>query len=88
MPRLQVYLPDELHRKAKELGLPASKLLQDAIRDAIRRRALATEMDRYLAGLRAEVGEPTKAQKARATAKARRILGKDRKAAIRSTRAA
>src|SRR5262249_40442869 len=32
MPRIQVSLPDDLYRAAKEPGLPASELLQEAVR--------------------------------------------------------
>ena len=40
MPRLQVYLPDDLYAQLKEHGLPASELLQEAVRAELRRRAL------------------------------------------------
>lgn len=58
MPRMQVYLPDELHRAVKERGLRASELLQQAVREEIERQALLAETDTYLAELVAEVGEP------------------------------
>lgn len=32
MPKVSVYLPDELYRRARELGLPLSALTQAAIR--------------------------------------------------------
>lgn len=35
MPKVSVYLPDDLYRRAKEHDLPISKLAQDAIRDAL-----------------------------------------------------
>ena len=49
MPRMQVYLPDELYREVKTRGLPASELLQVAVRAAVKRRQLLEETDRYLA---------------------------------------
>jgi post-segregation antitoxin (ccd killing protein) len=44
MPRLQVYLPDDLYRIVKERGMPASELLQDAVRAEIRRLALLEDL--------------------------------------------
>lgn len=75
MARMQVYLPDDLHRQVKELGLPASELLQNAVRSEIRRRELEAETDRYLAELDAEVGEPSAEQIAEANAFVDRVLG-------------
>jgi len=65
---MQVYLPDELYREVKTRGLPASELLQVAVRAAVKRRQLLEETDRYLAELIAEVGEPSPEAKARAEA--------------------
>ena len=73
MPRMQVYLPEHLHRAVKELGLPASELLQEAVQAELRRRQLNDEADAYLAELIAEVGEPSARDRARAAAIARRI---------------
>ena len=58
MPRMQVYLPDDLYDLVKSKGLPASELLQAAVRAEARRLDLLAETDRYLAELVAEVGEP------------------------------
>lgn len=73
MPRLQVYLPDDLYLEVKERGLPASELLQDAVRAEVRRRETLARTDGYLAELLAEVGEPTQGDMARAEAVARRV---------------
>ena len=73
MPRMQVYLPDDLYKLVKKGRLPASELLQDAVRAEVRRRALLREADRYVDELTAEVGEPSARQHARATAIAERI---------------
>jgi hypothetical protein len=35
MPKVSVYLPDDLYRRAKEHDLPISKLAQEAITDAL-----------------------------------------------------
>lgn len=68
-----MYLPDDLHEQVKARGLPASELLQDAVRAELRRLELLENTDTYLAELVAEVGEPTAAELARAEAVARRI---------------
>lgn len=73
MPRMQVYLPDELYRQVKELGLPASELLQAAVAAEVRRQELEARADEYLEDLLAEVGEPSDAEVARADAIARRL---------------
>ncbi|MBN2113875.1 MAG: hypothetical protein JW785_07100 [Acidimicrobiia bacterium] len=59
MPRMQVYLPEDLYRVVKELGLPASELLQEAVRVEARRRQILAATDEYLTELIAEVGEPS-----------------------------
>jgi hypothetical protein len=73
MARMQVYLPDDLYKLVKTRGLPASELLQRAVRAELRRLELITETDRYVADLVAEVGPPTAAQSTRAAAVARRL---------------
>jgi post-segregation antitoxin (ccd killing protein) len=73
MPRMQVYLPDELYQQVKERELPASELLQEAVRAELRRQELLERADEYVAELVAEVGEPSPRELARAEAIARRI---------------
>ena len=73
---MQVYLPDELYELVKARGLPASELLQDAVRAEVRRLELLAEGDKYLADLVAQVGKPTARQRARARAVARQIAGR------------
>ncbi|MDA8265965.1 MAG: hypothetical protein M0T79_11610 [Actinomycetota bacterium] len=80
MPRLQVYLPDELHRVVKERQLPASELLQGAVRAELRRLELLEATDRYLSELVDEVGEPSPASVARAERLAQRVQGTDSEA--------
>ena len=70
---MQVYLPDDLYKLVKAHGLPASELLQKAVRAELRRLELLAETDRYLADLVAEVGPPAAAQRTRAAAVARRL---------------
>jgi len=73
MPRLQVYLPDDLHDELKKRGLPASELLQIALRAELERQDALDETARYLEELVAEVGEPSTRQQSQADAIARRI---------------
>lgn len=40
MPKVSIYLPDELYRQARERDLPLSALAQDAIERALRRASL------------------------------------------------
>jgi post-segregation antitoxin (ccd killing protein) len=70
---MQVYLPDDLYRVVKERDLPASELLQSAVRDELRREELRAEADRYVAELIDEVGQPSAKAIARAEALSRRI---------------
>jgi hypothetical protein len=58
MPRVQIYLPDDLHQAVKELGMPISELAQQAVRTELCRRKLAAAADRYLAEIAMELGGP------------------------------
>ena len=73
---MQVYLPDDLYKLVKKGRLPASELLQDAVRAEVRRRELLREADRYIVDLTAEVGEPSLRQRARAADVAQRIVAR------------
>ena len=70
---MQVYLPDDLYEELKRRDLPASELLQIAVRAELERRDVLEATDAYLAELAAEVGEPTARQQSRADAIVRRI---------------
>ena len=82
MPRMQVYLPDDLYHAVKDRGLPASDLLQKAVRAELRREELLEETDRYLEDLVKKVGEPSSAAVARAEALSQRVrrIGSDSRA--------
>ena len=81
MPRMQVYLPTDLYEIVKARGLPASELLQEAVRTEVRRRKLQAASRRYTAELAAQVGQPAPRERAHAVAVARRIAAReDRKA--------
>jgi hypothetical protein len=73
MPRLQVYLPDDLYNQLKARGLPASELLQTAVRAELERQRAIEATDEYVEQLVSEVGEPTPEEVARAEAIVRRI---------------
>lgn len=73
MPRIQVYLPDDLHREVKSRGLPASELLQGAVRAECRRLDLLAATAAHEAALADEVGEPSAAEHDRADLVARRM---------------
>jgi len=73
MPRVQVYLPEDLYEQLKQRDLPASELLQVALRAELERQDALAEADRYLDELGAEVGEPSQRQQTTADAIARRI---------------
>lgn len=73
MPRMQVYLPDDLYRAVKEYELRASELLQEAVRAELHRREVLEETDRYLEELIEKVGEPSPQAIARAESLSRRI---------------
>ncbi len=73
MPRIQVYLPDDLHRAVKERGLPASELLQEAVRAEVRRLDLLAATADLRTTLVAEVGEPGRTDRDRAALVARRL---------------
>ncbi len=77
MPRMQVYLPDELHRQVKQEGLPVSEILQVALREELSRREKLAAIEEYLQELVAEVGEPTAEDYARAERLAAQIRGED-----------
>jgi SMC interacting uncharacterized protein involved in chromosome segregation len=77
MPRVQVYLPDDLHEQLKRRGLPASELLQVALRAELERQDALDSMGRHLDELTDEVGEPSQRQQAQADAIARRIRARE-----------
>jgi hypothetical protein len=79
---MQVYLPDELYRAVKERRLPASELLQEAVRAELRRQEILGETDGYIAQLLDEVGEPSPKAAARADRLAAEIGGRRRRKVV------
>lgn len=81
MPRMQLYLPEALYEAVKSHRLPASELLQNAVRAEVRRRELLAAGTKYTAELAAEVGRPTAQQRARAGSLAGRIAARSHRKA-------
>jgi hypothetical protein len=75
MARVNVSIPDELHRRAKEAGLNVSKLTRDAILQELDRRAKIAAMEEYLDELEGELGPISPEDQARADAYLRRMMG-------------
>jgi post-segregation antitoxin (ccd killing protein) len=70
---MQLYLPDDLYDIVKARGLPASELLQEAVRAEVRRLDLLAKTDQYVARLVADVGPPSADDRARAASVVRRL---------------
>lgn len=78
---MQVYLPTDIYEIVKECRLPASELLQNAVRAEVNRRELLAASQRYTDELKAKIGQPSPKERALAAAMAQRIAGrKERKA--------
>jgi post-segregation antitoxin (ccd killing protein) len=78
MPRMQVYLPDDLYQAVKDRRLVASELLQRAIRAECLRLDLLARTDSFADELADEVGEPSPAQQERAVVVGRRLARRPR----------
>lgn len=78
---MQVYLPDELYEQVKDQHLPASELLQQAVRAEVRRRELLIATEAYVAELAAQVGAPSARERARAADLARRAAARSHRKA-------
>ena len=78
---MQVYLPDDLYAQVKDQHLPASELLQRAVRVEVRRRELLIAGDAYIAELAAQVGAPSARERARAADLARRVSARSHRKA-------
>lgn len=63
---MQVYLPEDLHAAVKAHRLVASKLLQDAVRAELRRRALVEEARKYVQGIVRRRRPPSRYERAAA----------------------
>ena len=81
MPRMQVYLPEDVYRAVKERGLSASELLQAAVRSEVRRQELLARTDEYLRKLEDEIGAPSARQRSQARRIAKQISVRKRRKA-------
>jgi post-segregation antitoxin (ccd killing protein) len=77
MPRVNIWLPEDLHREAKDLHLPLSELAQRAIAAEVERHRKAAALDAYLAELDNELGPATSDQIAEAEAWVGKLTGPD-----------
>ncbi len=75
MPRMQVYLPEELYRAVKDHGMRASELLQKAVRAELRRQEVLRKTDDYIDELIADVGQPSPQAVARADGLVTKLQG-------------
>jgi len=75
MPRVNIWLPEDLHREAKDLRLPLSELAQRAIAAEVERHRKAAALDAYLAELDNELGPATSDQIAEAEAWVGKLAG-------------
>jgi len=78
MPRVNIRLPEDLHRAAKELRLPLSELAQRAIAAELERHRKAAALDAYLAELDDELGPATADEVAEAEAWVDKLASQDR----------
>ena len=74
MPRMQVYLSDELYDIVKSQGLSPSGLLQDAVRAHCERQEKIRSAQEYVQEVFAELGPPTAEETEWAENKAREII--------------
>lgn len=77
MARINITMPDELSRAAKQAGLNVSRLAQRAVSEELARIAKVAELDRYLAELDASLGPLANSEMDDARAWADRVLGSE-----------
>jgi len=75
MTRVNISIPDELHRRAKEAGLNISRLTRKAIVAELERLAKIAAVEEYIAELEAEQGPPTEQEMADAKAWIEQVYG-------------
>lgn len=75
MARMNISLPDDLVRRAKETGVNVSHLARKALEEEFDRLDKIAAVDQYLAEVEAEQGPITPEEEARAQAFYERIYG-------------
>lgn len=76
MARVNISLPDELYRRAKEEGINISQLAQHAVAEELTRLAKIAAVDRYLAELEVEEGPLDPQKLAEAEARVDRLIAR------------
>ncbi|HTW97252.1 MAG TPA: type II toxin-antitoxin system CcdA family antitoxin [Acidimicrobiales bacterium] len=71
---MNITMPDELYRRAKQTGLNVSQLAQLAVAAELERQAKIAELDAYLAELENELGPTSDDERAEARAWADKSL--------------
>lgn len=79
MARVNITMPDELYRRARQAGLNVSQLTQAAVAAELQRQAKIAEMDAYLAELESKLGPTSDDERAEARAWADKALGSPRR---------
>jgi hypothetical protein len=77
MPGVNIWLPADLHRAAKDLRLPLSELAQRAISAEVDRHRKPAALDAYLVELDAELGPVSPEEIAEATTWADKLAGRN-----------
>lgn len=75
MARVNITVPDDLYRQAREAGLNISQLAQRALKAELGRLAKIAELDTYLAELETQRGPTSETERTEAAAWADRLLG-------------
>ena len=78
MARVNITVPDDLYRRARNAGLNVSQLAQRAVGAELSRLAKIAELDAYLAELEAELGPTPEAERAEAKTWADQLFGPGR----------
>ena len=73
--RVNITMPDELYRQARQAGLNVSQLAQLAVAAELQRQAKMAELDANLAELQDELGPTSDDERAEARAWAEKALG-------------
>ncbi len=83
MARVNVYLPDDLHRDAKAAHLNVSELCQAAVREELGLRSRVEAMEHHLRQIEEAFGPASETEVAAAEAWADSVLGASRPSARR-----
>lgn len=79
MARVNITLPDDLYRQARDAGLNISQLAQRAVGAELSRLAKIAELDAYLAEFEGELGPTSESERADAKKWADQLFGPGRR---------